>query len=168
MDLLNSVLCIVLFVFIVFEGKEAWKGYKICKEAMKEVKQNKTNVTECKDYLGLTITYSIMFLIMVAYGASNFIFKEYVIGIIMIEMSLFCLFFIVECICTRTILFYDTGFLYYGKQYKYRSVLKIEDKKRWMRGYRLKLTSDDEVYVSKKTKPILEEKLKEYKNRKKK
>ena len=44
----------------------------------------------------------------------------------------------------------------------------MEDKKRWMRGYRLKLTSDDEVYVSKKTKPILEEKLKEYKNRKKK
>ncbi|MGN1343151.1 MAG: hypothetical protein ACI4U3_01130, partial [Traorella sp.] len=168
MKLLNIILCLILLVFIGFEGMELFKSYKQSREAMSIIKKNKPNVIEVRDYQILVLVYSFVFLLMVITAVFNIINKVYFTGIVMLEFSVLCIIFILECIITRTILFYDSGFLYYGKQYKYRSVLKIEDKKKWLRGYHVKMTNDEEVYVTKKSRPVMEEKLKEFKNRKKK
>ena len=104
---------------------------------------------------------------MVVFGIYFFMDQNYLYGMMFIVLAFFCVVFIAESVLTRTLVLYDNGFLYAGKMFKYRSVLKIEDKKKFLRGYRVKLTSDDEVYVSKKVRPLLEERLQEFKNRKK-
>ena len=168
MDIVSLIIIAVIGVFMVFEGKEAFKGMIEMRKATEHIKQNKKDVQICKDYMLMVTVYAVFAVCIIGYGIYFItVQNNYMYGLMFIVLSLFCIVFIVESISIRTIVFYESGFLYGGRTFKYRSVLKIEEKKSFLKGYRVKLTSEDEVYVSKKTKPVMEERLKAFKNRKK-
>lgn len=170
MEFVNICLCIILLGLVGFEAKRTFTTYSECKKAMNDVKSSKEDVVEYKDYTTVVSIYGSIIIIVLALGIFLVIIKEYLAGIMLIELSLLWVNFIIDSICSKTYLFYDTGFLYCGKQYKYRNVLSIDDNKKFLRGYRVKMsnTNEDEVYVTKTIRPILEHKIKEHKNRKKK
>ncbi len=168
MKYFNLLLCAILFVLLVMEGKRIFTNYKSCRDAMKDVMATKNNIKVVKDYKTSVIVYAIMIVLIVVAGVYNLFIKDYFTAIMILGLAFFWFNFIIESICTKTYVFYESGFLYCDKQYKYRSVTKIEDEKKFARGYKVNVISGDEVYVTKKVRPILEEKLKEYKNRKKK
>lgn len=168
MDYFSILIFIVLIVFLGFEGKNAIQVFIEHNDLVKRTINSKKDVMVCKDYKTSVIFYGILALVIAAYSIYYFKMKLVTFGVVFAIMPLFCIIFILEAIVTRTIVFYESGFLYSGKAYRYKSILKISDKKRFIRGYHVQMINDgDLVYVSKNTKPIMEEKLKEYKNRKK-
>ena len=167
MDIVSLIIILLVAAFLVYEGKEAFSGLIVMRKTVEEIKKNKENVQICKDYMHIVLAYVVFAVLMVVFGIYFFMDQNYLYGMMFIVLAFFCVVFIAESVLTRTLVLYDNGFLYAGKMFKYRSVLKIEDKKKFLRGYRVKLTSDDEVYVSKKVRPLLEERLQKFKNRKK-
>lgn len=167
MEFINIFLSIVLVGLIVMEGKRTITTFIECKKAKEELKKNK-EVEEYTDYNRTVSIYGSFIIIVFALGIYLFIQKEYLMAIMFVELSLLWVNFIIESINTKTILFYDSGFMYMGKQHKYNSVRGIDDEKKFARGYLVKVIGNDEVYVTKDLRKVLEEKLKEYKSRKKK
>lgn len=168
MDFISLLIIAFFGFFLVVEGKESFRMLSQMRKAMEQIKENKQDVQVCKDYMGLVITYVILAGFILCYGIYFMAAKQnYMYGLMFIVLALFCIVFITDSITTRTFVFYDNGFLFAGKTFRYRSVVKIDEKKKFLRGYRVKLTSDDEVYVTKNIKPVMEERLKEFKNRKK-
>lgn len=167
MQFLNIFLCIVLLVLIVLEAKRTMTIFLECKKVNEEIKKNK-EVIECKDYNRTVSIYGSLIIIVFALGIFLLTQKEYLMAIMIMELALLWVNFIIESIYTKTILFYDSGFVYVGKQYKYSGVRGIDDQKRFLKGYLVKVMGNDEVYVTKELRKILEDKMKEYKNRKKK
>lgn len=168
MKYFNLLLFAVLLGLLVMEGKRTLTNYKSCKDARKNVMDTKTNIVIVKDYMLSVTIYAIMIVLIFASGVYNLIIKDYFTAIMILGLALFWVNFIIENICTKLVIFYESGFLYLDKQYKYRNVTGISDDKKFARGYEVKVIGAEEVYITKKMRPILEEKLKEYKNRKKK
>lgn len=168
MEYLNYLIVIIFAVFLVLEGKESIKRFKAHKEMVKEVLERKEGIIVCKDYKWIIFGYVVCALFMAAYSIIYVKNEQLSFAAIFWVFDLFCIIFIMDAIVTRTIVFFESGFLFGTQTIKYRSVLKIEDKKHFLKGYRVKLTQDMEAYVTKKARVILEEKLVEYKNRKKK
>ena len=168
MKFLNLFLFIVLAVLFVMEGKRILTNYKSCKAAMEDVMTTKKDIKVVKDYKKTVIIYAIIVVLIVIAGVYNIVIKDYFTALMILGLAFFWGNLIVESIYTKTYVFFESGFLYTDKQYKYRSVLKIEDEKQFARGYKVNVIGGDDVYVTKNVRPILEQKLKEYKNRKKK
>ena len=168
MKFFNLILFAVLLVLLVMEAKRTFTNYKSCNDARKDVMKTKTNIVVVKDYMLSVTIYAIMIVILVASGVYNLYIKDYFTAIMILGLALFWINFIIENICTKLVIFYESGFLYLDKQYKYRSVTGISDDKKFAKGYQVKVIGGEDVYVTKKMRPVLEEKLNEYKNRKKK
>ncbi len=166
MDIVSWVVIVLVAVFLVFEGKEALGGLIAMRKNIEQIKKNKEDVQIYKDYMTLVLAYAAFAVLMVVFGVYFLMNQNYPYGFMFFVLAFFCIVFIIEAVLTRTFVLYDNGFLYAGKMFKYRSVLKIEEKKKFLKGYRVKLTSEDEIYVSKKIRPLFEEKLKSFKNRK--
>lgn len=164
MEFINILLSIALLVLVISEAKRTITIFMDCKKANEEIKKNK-EVVECKDYNRTVSIYGSLIIIVFALGIALLKAKEYLMAIMIMELALLWINFIIESMYTKTILFYDSGFMYIGKQYKYSSVRNIEDKKKFLRGYLVKVMGNDEIYVTKDMKEILEERIK---NRKKK
>ena len=167
MVFVNIVLSIALLVLVILEAKRTITLYMECKKANEELKKNK-EVLECKAYNRTVSIYGSLIIIVFALGIVLLKSKEYLMAIMIMQLALLWINFIIESIYTKTILFYDSGFMYLGKQHKYSGVREIAEKSKFFRGYLVKVMGNDEIYITKDMKEILEERLKEYKNRKKK
>lgn len=168
MDYFSILIFVLLLVFLGFEGKNAIKSLVEHKKQVKQIQETKKGVVVCKDYQKIVLLYGALAIAIVFYSFYYYQMKMATFAIIFSVMPLFCIIFILEAIVTRTIVFYESGFLFSGKTYKYRSVLKISNKKKFVRGYHVQMINDEDlIYVTKKSKPLLEEKLKEFKDRKK-
>lgn len=168
MEIFNYVIVVIFAVFFVIEAKDSILRFKEHQEAKKAVLQNKENLIVCKDYLGIVLAYIIGAVFMTIYSIIYVKNDQLAFATIFWVFDLFCVIFILDAIRTKTIIFFESGFLFGAQTIKYKSVLKIEEKKHFLRGYHVKMTQDIPVFVSKKAKVVLEEKLVEYKNRKKK
>lgn len=163
---LNMVILIAFLGFIGYEGRDAYRAYREHKRLVEKLSKTK-KIEVHKDYKMIVIAYVVMALVIVVNTIYYIEQKSYSLAAISACIPFFCIIFIFESMMTRTYVFYDTGFLCGVNQIKYRSILKVTDKKKFLRGYELKLTSDEVTYVTKKIRPILEEHLKEFKDRKK-
>lgn len=168
MQIINVIILVAFLSFFILEGKQAVLRFLDMKKEMAKINETKTDIEVCKDYMTAVIAYSAFGLFILGYGIYFMMKSSFLYGGIFIVLSLYCIVFILESIVMKTFMFYESGFLAGGKVYKYKSVMKISDKKKFIRGYQLKVIGDDEVFVTKKSKPILESRLQAHKNRKKK
>lgn len=166
MKYFNLFLCVALFVLLIMEAKRTFTNYKSHKEAKANVMATKNKIEVVKDYTIPVIIYSIIIALIVAAGAYNIYIKDYITAVMILGLAFFWMNFIIENICAKTYVFHESGFLFGDRQFKYRSVIKIEDEKKFARGYKVNVIGADEVYVTKNARVVLEERIKEYKNRK--
>ncbi len=167
MDIINVIIIGFFVVFLAFEGKEALKGYKAHINALKQVEANKVNVVVVKDYLLISLIYAAVAVFLIVYGVIYIRQNNYLYGISFFVLSIFCAVFIIESVALKTVAFYDSGFLFSGKTYKYKNISKIYERKRFFRGYQVKMMQEEDIYLTTKAKTVLVEKMNEYKNRKK-
>lgn len=167
MEILELIILIFFSVVFCFEGYQSIKKYKEFKESLKETLEKKPQCVVVKDYKGFLVGYGIAALFLFLYSYFYFISNEIIYGLIMLLFGLFSISFALDTIVSKTTVFYESGFFYNLEHKKYRSILKIGDKHSFFKGYTVRLTNNDEIYVSKKGRPILEEKLASYKERKK-
>lgn len=167
MDTITWIAMAILVGFIGYEGIQAVKRVSETRRMSVQIKQSKKDVQVCRDYKGIVIIYGLFAVVLIGFGLVYFINSNMLYGVTILAMALFCFITIIEVIASRTVIFYDSGFLYAGKTFKYRSVVKVDEKRKFIRGYRIFLTSEDEVYMSKNIKPIFDERMKAYKSRRK-
>lgn len=167
MDILNLIILIFFSGVFCFEAYQSIKRYKAFKEELKETLNKKTGCIVQKDYKGFVIAYIFVGLSLFFYSSFYFNTDQTIYGFIMLVFALFSFTFALDSIVQRTTVFYDSGLYVNQEHRKYRSILKIMDKHSFLRGYAVRLTNNDEIFVSKKGRVILEEKLALYKERKK-
>ena len=168
MDLSLLVLCLVL-AFTLYQGYQSIKTLIQMRKSLEFIKNNKQNVVICKDYKAFAIAYAVFSLLMAAYSTLYFNAKLYTLGALFIVFTIYCIVYIIDSFANRTTAFYDGGFLCYGKMFKYKNVVEIEEKSRILRGSAIKLVGEAlPVYVSKKSKAILQERLTDFRNKNKK
>lgn len=167
MDLLNVAIVVLFFVFLVIQGYQSVKRLKAHLEATKECTEKRKNVVVCKDYMLWVIIYLVMGVVMVFYGVYFYGPSQFLYFSLFLVLAAFTIVFCMDSMVAKTVVFYDTGFLYNGEHKKYRSILKIGEKKKFAKGYTVRLTNDESVLLTKKAKELLEVKIAEYKATKK-
>ena len=168
MDFTLLVLCLVL-AFTVYQGYLSIKTFISMRKSLEFIKNNKQNVQIIHDYKGFAISYALLAVFMAFYTSLYFIAKLYTLGGLFAIFTVFCLVFVIDSIANRTTAFYDGGFLCYGKMLKYKNVVEVEEGSRILRGSEVKVTGETlPIYVSKKSKAVLIERLEAFKNRNKK
>ncbi len=168
MEFINILIIIAFVIFALLEGRSAIKAILEQRKLIKKLQEDKHELIIIKDYMKETIVYAILAGLILAYCFVYYSQQQYLFAGVFAIMPLFCIIFILEATVNRTIVFYESGFLYATQLVRYKSVLKIDDKKKFIRGYHVVLINDDDrVYVTKKGKEVLENQLKEFKERKK-
>lgn len=168
MDFSLLVLCLVL-AFTIYQGYLSIKTFIEMRKALEFIKNNKQNVVICKDYKAFAIAYALFSLFMAAYATLYLKAELYSLCGLFAIFTIFCVVYVIDSIATRTTAFYDGGFLCYGKMFKYKNVINVEEKTRFLRGSEVKLVGEAmPVYVSKKSKALLLERLENFRSRNKK
>lgn len=168
MDFTLLVLCLVL-AFTIYQGYLSIKTFIAMRKALEFIKINKQNVEIIKDYKAFVFSYVLLAVFMALYAALYLNAKLYTLGGLFAIFAVFCLVFVIDSIANRTTAFYDGGFLCYGKMWKYKNVIEIEEKTRILRGSEVKLIGETmPIYVSKKSKAILLERVENFRNKHKK
>lgn len=169
MDFISILMLAFITGFTIYQGYLSLKTFMNMRKELKMIQANKKNVVICKDYFAFALIYALLTVFMFGYGFLYVKAELYLLGGLFVVFSIFCFVFVIDSIATRTTVFYDGGFLCYGKTFKYRSVLNVEEKSRILRGSEIKIIGETTpIYVSKKSKAILEERLLDYKNKSKK
>lgn len=168
MDFTLLVLCLVL-AFTIYQGYLSIKTFLAMRKALAFIKINKQNVEVIHDYKGFVIAYALLSVFMIFYTALYFLAEYYTLGGLFAIFTVFCIVYIIDSIATRTTAFYDGGFLCYGKMLKYKNVVEVEENSRFLRGSEVKVIGETlPIYVSKKSKAVLIERLEVFRNRNKK
>lgn len=167
MDLINLAIVVLFFVFLVIQGYQSFKRMKTHLDATKECVDKRKDVVVCKDYTLWVVIYLVMGAVMVFYGVYFYGPSQLLYFSLFLILAAFTIVFCMDSIVAKTTVFYDTGFLYNCEHKKYRSILKIGEKKKFAKGYTIRLTNDDSVLLTKKAKELLEVKLADYKASKK-
>lgn len=169
MGILESIVLISLAFFVIYQAYSTYKTFMKMRESVRFIKDNKQNIVVRKDYWGFVISYGLLAVFMAMYAALFIYAKSSLYGALFALLSVFCLVFLFDSIANRTLVFYDGGFLCAGKTFKYRQVQSIEEKSRILRGSEVRIMGEGlPVYVSKKSKVILEERMHDYKVKSKK
>lgn len=158
------VLCLVL-AFTVYQGYLSIKTFIGMRKALEFIKNNKQNVVVIHDYKAFVIAYAVLSVFMALYTALYIFIKMYLLAGLFGVFTVFCIVFIVDSIANRTTAFYDGGFLSYGKMWKYKNVTTVEENSRILRGSEVKIVGAAPIYVSKKSKEVLLERLEQFRNR---
>lgn len=168
MDFTLLVLCLVL-AFTIYQGYLSIKTFIAMRKSLAFIKNNKQNVEIIHDYKAFAISYAVLAVFMAFYAALYILAKVYTLGGLFAIFTVFCLVYVIDSIATRTTAFYDGGFLCYGKMLKYKNVVEVEESSRILRGSEVKMVGETQpIYVSKKSKAVLVERLETFKNRNKK
>lgn len=167
MKILELIILIFFTAVFVFEGIQSVKKFIGYKASLKETLEKRLGCVIQKDYKIFLVGYAVVGLFLFFYSVYYFSVNQVIYALIMLLFALFSITFALDTIVQRTTVFYDTGLFYNLEHKKYRSILKIGDKHSFWKGYTVRLTNNEEIYVSKKGRVILEEKLARYKERKK-
>lgn len=169
----NIYFQVVIIIAIILYG--LYNLFKVARIYMEHLKTKKEYLAKVKgkysvqqDYTVWVIVYSIVCIGSVVMLGINIIGKDYVMAAAFFFLGVFCLSFVLDAIMTRQALFDEDGFFYEKKHYRYRSVLKVQLRNSFISSYDMIITGGESIRISKKMGDELNNKLKEYKNRKKK
>lgn len=163
---------VIIIAIILYGLYNLWKVAKIYKihleEKNKFLIKAKNKYEKQQDYTGWVIGYTIVCVGAFAMMVVNIIGNDYMMASAFFFMGVFCVSFVMDAFMTRQALFDEDGFFYEKKYYRYRSVTKLMPRRSLISSYDMYLTGGESIRISRKMGDVLDNKLKEYKKRKKK
>lgn len=169
----NIYFQVVIIIFIILYGLyNLWKVVKVYRVHLAEKKEfitkTKGKYEKQQDYTAWVIIYALVCVGAFGMMVYNMIAKDYLMSAAYFFMGVFCISFVLDALMTRQALFEEEGFFYEKKHYRYRSVTKVVPRKSLISSYDMYLTGGESVRISRKMGDKLQDKMKEFKKRKKK
>ena len=167
----NYLDLVILAILIVFGVYELYKGVRQYMDHNKEKNEClQTHKGEYTFYEEYKLWFSIYLIVsvgsLIASVYSMMINKDYSYCIAFLVLSACTFGFALDCLVKRRAWFYEDGFFYEKKFYRYKSVAAVRPKKSFAKGYDVTFIKDPAMVMTKKMGEYLDDRIKE--NRKKK
>lgn len=120
-----------------------------------------------QDFYIWAIVYSIVTVMAFVIAFMDITKQDYMMAAGFSFMGFFCATFVMDSVMKRQALFDEEGFFFEKTYYRYRSVTKLEPRKSLIPSYDMFLTGQESIRISRAMGDMLEEKRKEYRQRKK-
>lgn len=163
---LNVIMLVVFVAFLGYEGYHTLKTFRKHEEIMKETLANHKNAKVCKDYFKWNILYILLGALAIIMAFFSYIQGETLEMLVFIFFFIFTFVLMMQMMVSKTVVFYDSGFMYNLKHYKYRFVTHIGEDKNKLKGIPVKVTGEDQILLSKKVIDELKAHIEAYKKRK--
>lgn len=131
------------------------------------IDKHKGKYTYQQDYYVWAIVYSIVTILGFVTAVIDVVNQDYMMAAGFFFMGCFCATFVMDSIMKRQAFFDEDGFFFENTHYRYRSVMRLEPRKSFIKSYDMFLISQDSVRISKAMGDMLEEKRKEHRKNKK-
>lgn len=167
-DILSIVIVCVLIGFGIYElyrGTKEWIEHKKAREAFLEAnKKLEEYHEEYKLWLAFYIVLAVIGVVGAVYQIAVQQDLTYSLGFVV--LTCICISFSLDCLVKRRAWFYDDGFFYEKKYYRYKSVSYVDKKRGFRAGYDVAFFKDPSMVVTSSMAEKIKDRMKNSKKKK--